>query len=249
MSRDDDVQDVWRIPDERLMAGEAVPEEPGLTSFVATLRATAQDEPPAPSAELAALLRDGLPQGVRAGRTGTARVRHLRRVGAAAGLVVAAKVALAGAAAAAAVVGVAHLDGAPEVLREPARAVVDAVVGAWHGVTGSPAVPSTTESPEPAPARDGVAPVLPSPACAADCPDVGSGAAGAPATPAPSAGAPGAQHGRSAEVVPPAATPAVPAAPPADPGRSGDAKGQEQRATPAPSAPADRPTPAPPGRG
>ncbi|WP_203749419.1 hypothetical protein [Cellulomonas chitinilytica] len=48
------------IPDDRLLAGEAVPGEPELTAFVAALRATADCEPPAPDDRLRALFAGGL---------------------------------------------------------------------------------------------------------------------------------------------------------------------------------------------
>ncbi|MDM7855139.1 hypothetical protein [Cellulomonas alba] len=151
---------MWRISDDRLIAGDDVPGEADLVAFVAAVRATADDPAPAPTPALAALLEGGPPAapGRHDGTSTPARTdevpslagrRRLRRVGAAAGIVVAGKIALAGAAAAAGIVGVANLDGAPAVVREPAQSVVHAVGRAWNDITGgaSTPVPATPTTP------------------------------------------------------------------------------------------------------
>ncbi|WP_126297665.1 hypothetical protein [Cellulomonas fimi] len=249
------------LHDDDLLAGRDVPGEPALSSFLAALRSTAHDEPPAPSAALAALLRDGLTPGADGtvaggaeaaglGADGGARVvdlaersrarrpgrRTARRAGAAAAAALVLKVGIGAAAAAAAVVGTAQLDGAPAVVREPARAVVGAVVDAWHGVTGVPASPAPVA---PSPSGPAAVPVEPVPACGNACPDPGA------PSPAPTPAAPGAgeERGRSED----APRPAVPGAPvlpepaPADApgGAPQDAPGQDGRPTAVPTPRAD----------
>lgn len=135
MSPHDDDQDVQRFSDDRLLAGEPVSGEPELVAFVADLRAMARVPAPAPRADLAALLRDGLPrtqvQEAVAGQdavvvplAGRAR-RGLRY---AAGLGLAAKLTLGAGVAAASVTGAATIDAVPDVLQRPAGALVDGVV-------------------------------------------------------------------------------------------------------------------------
>jgi len=257
----DDDQDM-RIPDEQLLSGQSVPSEPELTSFVATLRDLADGPAPTPSAALAALLRDGLPAAQPDSRADVAdlgahrsRRRTLRRAGAVAGTTVALKVALGVAVAAAAVVGASQLDGAPDIVREPAQAVVGAVVDTWQAVTGT------------APA---VEPVTPQqvPAVPSDPQDGAPAVPAAPAAPCDGSCAVDPAPGRGPVVIPPGSTtapgqtgeaPGAPADPgrpaepgkPTDPGRSDEAPGQDRKATPAPAAtpaqgaPAVRPTQAP----
>lgn len=258
MSRFDDDQDVRHLHDDGLLAGRDVPGEPALSSFLAALRSTAHDEPPAPSAALAALLRDGLTPGTGgavadgvqgadlAGRGGAEVVdlaerrrpgrRTARRAGAAAATALALKVGIGAAAAAAAVAGTAQLDGAPAVVREPARAVVGAVVDAWHGVTGVPASPAPVA---PSPSGPAAVPVDPTPACGDAC---AGPAAPAPA-PTPAAPGQGAAHGRSEDAPRPTAPgdPVRPEPAPADApgGAPQDAPGQDRRPTAVPTPRAD----------
>jgi hypothetical protein len=269
----DDDQDVRRIPDEQLLTGVAVRQEPELSAFVAGLRATADDEAPVPSAALHALLRDGLPASPAPGdlaevvdlsdRAHSAR-RGWRRVGAVAGATVAVKVALAGAAAATVVIGAAQLEQAPAVIREPAQAVVGAVVDAWHSATGAgapPAEPSApvvspaplvpnpnpnvnpgpdpNPNPNPGPDRNKDSNPKSTPACGDGCGDEASDRTKSrpprPSTPGTDA------PGRSRTVGPPAGPRSGESR-----GRSQDAPGQERRETPqarstAGSAPSDTP--------
>lgn len=227
MSPFDDGQDVWRIPDDRLIAGDDVPGEADLVAFVAAVRATADDPAPAPTAALAALLESGLPTA--SGQIGTsprggvpslASRRRLRRVGAAAGLVVAGKVALAGAAAAAGIVGVAHLDAAPAVVREPAQSVVHAVGRAWHDITGGAPAP-VPASPTTSGGTSGHQPGRTTAPCVTNC----------AAIPAPAQ-----THGRSGTVAAPGHAASPTGRPTTNPGKgSGSGSGSGSgKATPAP---------------
>lgn len=176
-------------------------------------------------------------------RTGPATRRVARRTGAAAVVAVGIKVAVGAAAAAAVVTGTAQLESAPAVVRDPARAVVGVVVDAWHGVTGTtPPAPAPTVEPE-----QGGPAVVPAPAssCATGCdPGGGPGVLPPAATSAPGPSR-GASDGAGASEDAGRPT-AVPEQAPAGDEAHGqqDAPGQDRRATPAPSAPAD-----PPGRG
>jgi hypothetical protein len=269
----DDDQDVRRIPDEQLLTGVAVRQEPELSAFVAGLRATADDEAPVPSAALHALLRDGLPASPAPGdlaevvdlsdRAHSAR-RGWRRVGAVAGATVAVKVALAGAAAATVVVGAAQLEQAPAVIREPAQAVVGAVVDAWHSATGAgapPAEPSApvvspaplvpnpnpnvnpgpdpNPNPNPGPDRNKDSNPKSTPACGDGCGDEASDRTKSrpprPSTPGTDA------PGRSRTVGPPGSGESR--------GRSQDAPGQERRETPQARSTAGSAASDTPGRG
>lgn len=243
-SRDDkDVQAT-----QRLLAGETADEAgvpvPGeLAALVRTLRAAGQAPAPAPSAELARVLAEGrLPDVVPLERRRAARPMTRRAVVAAA---LGTKIALVSAAAAAALTGVATLEPVPDVIRDPARDLVDDVVDVLPWTSQEPAVPAD-EAP-------GV-----SPRGAGSSPDEGRGDSdgqgeegagdgtpgrGVPATPA----VPGDDAGRSDEAP---GRPDEPADPEDDaPGRSEEAPGRpespgqegQRRATP----PADR-TPAPP---
>lgn len=287
MSPLDDDKDVRSTPDEQLLAGEPVPAEPELSSFVAALRATAQDEPPAPSAALSALLRDGLPAGAPVAASGTvlddapgdalaggaprsdglasvsplasesqvATVTELgarrgtgrtawRRVGAVAGTTLALKIAIGVGAAAAAVLGAAHSDQVPAVIREPAQTVVDGVAGVWAGITGQDSAPAE----ETGPGRVPQAPPATTPACD----DRGACDEESPAGPAPRVtpqpSAPATPPGLVDKPTPPnrPVVPTPPGRPDPDetPGRSDEAPGQDVR----PTRPA-RPTPTPPERG
>lgn len=182
-------------------------------------------------------------------RTGRGTRRVVRRTGAAAVVAVGIKVAVGAAAAAAVVTGTAQLDSAPAVVRDPARAVVGVVVDAWHGVTGTtPPAPAPTVEPE-----QGGPAVVPAPAssCATGCdPAGGPGVLPPAATSAPglsrgASGGAGASDGAGAseDAGRPAAVPDQAPAGDESHGQQG-APGQDRRATPAPSAPAD-----PPGRG
>jgi hypothetical protein len=250
VSRFHDDLGVWRIPDEQLMAGEAVPDEPELTSFVAALRASATDEAPAPTPELAALLEAGLaPRRARPSAARGSGGGRLRRAGVTAGVVLVGKVALAGAAAAVGVVGVAHFDGAPSVVRTPAQSVVDAVVDAWHGVSGTPAAPAPSPT-APAP-TDGAAGKHPAPPVPGPCwtpcalapapalPEI-------PAEPAPSQvpNRTGTIHRVVPSSAPTQANPAPPS-PPANPDATPSAAATSQPSTGAGHG--HRPTPAPSG--
>ncbi|GEN79557.1 hypothetical protein AFE02nite_12910 [Actinotalea fermentans] len=217
-----------------------------LAALVRTLRAAGQAPAPAPSAELARVLAEGqLPDVVPLERRRAARPMTRRAVVAAA---LGTKIALVSAAAAAALTGVATLEPVPDVIRDPARDLVDDVVDVLPWTSQEPAVPAD-EAP-------GV-----SPRGAGSSPDEGRGDSdgqgeegagdgtpgrGVPATPATPA-VPGDDAGRSDEAP---GRPDEPADPEDDaPGRSEEAPGRpespgqegQRRATP----PADR-TPAPP---
>ncbi|MBC7551438.1 MAG: hypothetical protein H7269_11210, partial [Cellulomonas sp.] len=121
--------------DELLLTGRAVPPtEAGLAGFVADLRATAAEPAPRPSAALSALLRDGLPPSPVPVRsvTGARPIRasawsHPWRT--AAGLGLAGRIVLGAGGAVASVGGAAAIDGVPDVVQRPARAVVSGVAG------------------------------------------------------------------------------------------------------------------------
>lgn len=135
-SRDDeDVQTT-----ERLLAGEPVADAAApaeLVALVATLREAGRGAAPAPSAELARVLREGRPPSVvplarrRAARPMTRRAVVTVALGT--------KIALVSAAAAAALTGVATLEPVPDVIRDPARELVDGVVGVLPWVPEAPA--------------------------------------------------------------------------------------------------------------
>ncbi|WP_155859504.1 hypothetical protein [Cellulomonas sp. KRMCY2] len=109
-----------------VLAGAAAPDEPELSAFVASLRAAADVPGPRPTAALQQLLDEGLAPAVASRRT-PAPVR--RRPGRTlTGLGLAAKIALGAGLAAASVAGAAAFDGVPDVIQEPARAIVSGVV-------------------------------------------------------------------------------------------------------------------------
>ncbi|WP_051274958.1 hypothetical protein [Cellulomonas sp. URHD0024] len=131
MNLPDDDEDVRRIPDEPLLAGEVVPGEPELTSFVTALRAQAAVEPPAPDDRLRALFAASPPAAVPPNRRRTGVRRAVAVVGASVGL----KAAFVTAAAAVGIVGAATVHGVPAAVQQPAKAIVGVVVDGWHAVT------------------------------------------------------------------------------------------------------------------
>ena len=167
MSPVDDDQNMRALDDtdELLLTGRAVPPaEAGLAGLVAELRATAAEPAPRPSAALSALLRDGLPPspapvrsvaGARSIRA--AAWRHPWRT--AAGLGLAARIVLGAGVAVASVGGAAAIDGVPDVVQRPARAVVSGVADLFTtdpavrepGAPGpvAPVGPSSTATPSP----------------------------------------------------------------------------------------------------
>lgn len=167
MTTADDDLHVQDARDERLLTGAPTGEDPAVVDLVETLRATASAAAPAPSAALAALLRDGLapvtavlpevtaePHRAHLARRPGTRRRLDRRTGR--GLGVAAKVALGAGLAVVAFGGAAAAGVGPEAVRAPATRVVDAV----RDLLGTGDVPDVTPtsptSPVPAPAVTGV---------------------------------------------------------------------------------------------
>lgn len=133
---------------EQLLAGEPVADAAApaeLVALLATLREAGREAAPAPSAELARVLREGRPPNVvplarrRAARPMTRRAVVTVALGT--------KIALVSAAAAAALTGVATLEPVPDVIRDPARDLVDGVVGVLPWVPDAPAEAPVDESP------------------------------------------------------------------------------------------------------
>ena len=206
MSPFDDDQDMRALDDsdELLLTGQDVPPAEaaalaGLAGFVAELRATALEPAPRPSAALGALLRDGLPPSAASARSAvpvrsavgarSVRVpgwRHPWRT--AAGLGLAAKFVLGAGVAVASVGGAATIDGVPDAVQRPARAVVSGVAGLF---TGGPAVRDPGE-PGPVAPVGPTSPTSPSPTAVPRLdPDAGVDDAPADGIPLPGVPLPG----------------------------------------------------------
>lgn len=172
MSRFDDDEDMRDRADEQLLAGAELPADRPLADLLGELRATATGPLPAPNPRLAAVLRDGLPpqpvpvpvevpSGDRPAASTSARLLRW-----AAGLGVAAKIALGAGVAVAAVTGAAELPGVPEQVSGPARGIVEGVTG-WvdghHAIPGPTATasPRPTSAPSDAPAEPSGVPSSP----------------------------------------------------------------------------------------
>lgn len=128
----DDVLDVLidDVTADALLRGDDVDDRfAALVSVLDDLRGVGDGGPPAPSAALAALL-DGTSEGPPAPRVGRAPRRRRRALRVAGGVGLAAKLAIGGGAAAAALGGA----GIAGVLPAPAQSVVDEVIGAVTGV-------------------------------------------------------------------------------------------------------------------
>jgi len=153
---DDDDVDVSDARDEAVIAGRAVSaDDAALEEVVRALRTSALEPPPAPSAALRALLRDGLPPAEPAddappGVADLAAARTRRRVvGYVAGIGVVAALALGGSAAAAVDDGVPLGEVPGAIGRQIDGTVSDAL--ASIGLAPAP-VPAPLPAPEPAPA-------------------------------------------------------------------------------------------------
>jgi hypothetical protein len=145
---DDDVDMREQAWADRLLQGDAVDAESGLSDLIAAVRASADAPAPTPNAALATLLRDGLPSAdVPAARSMPEQVRYWGsrtfRVGVAG---VAASLAMGAGVATAAAGGGGPLSYVPE----PVKRGVDAAVTAVADV-----LRSTPESPAPAPSEQG----------------------------------------------------------------------------------------------
>lgn len=140
---DRDVEQTKRA-DRAPRAGDLA-DEPGLAEVVAALRAFADEPAPRPTPELARVLRDGVvPEPIALDTRRNARPMVRRAVVSAAFGV---KIALAGAAAAAALTGAATLEPVPEAIREPARDLVEQVTGVLPWVTDDDAEPADDDEP------------------------------------------------------------------------------------------------------
>lgn len=153
-----------RRTDERLLAGEPVPEEPELTALVFAVRSLADAPAPLPTPALAQMLSEGLPADPPASLSRHRRSRRSTLV----------KIALGAAVAAAAATGAAALE-IPESVREPARSFFTGVADLftpWESQprqqpqpqpeTGGPSEPvggqpadKTTSQPDPASSPEG----------------------------------------------------------------------------------------------
>ena len=158
MSTFDDNQDMRAQRDELLLAGHAVPDEPGIVDLVATLRRSVDAPAPRPTPALAVLLRDGLAATAivpaRAAATEGAR-RPLRRVWRyVAGLGLAGKIALGAGVAFAGVTGAATIGAVPHAIQAPARAVVHGVEHLFAPGSHAPVVPVPASSSAHSPASD-----------------------------------------------------------------------------------------------
>lgn len=211
---------------ERLLAGEPVADAAApaeLVALVATLREAGRQAAPAPSAELARVLREGRsPDVVPFARRRAARPMTRRAV---VTVALGTKIALVSAAAAAALTGVATLEPVPDVIREPARDLVDDVVGVLPWVPDAPAEQSPAHE---TPSREG----------APGEPGEDGGPAGEPGP-----AAPGEEPGRSDEA------PGRPATPPGEPGRDDDGDDGPGRSGEAPGNPGSAPGSSQDGRG
>lgn len=221
---DDNVQTT-----ERLLAGEPVDDAAGpaepveLVALVATLRATGREAPPAPSAELARVLRQGrAPDVVPFARRRAARPMTRRAVVAVA---LGTKITLVGAAAAAALTGVATLEPVPDVIRDPARDLVDGVVGV---LPWSPDAPAQQAPEDETPTREGAP---------------GTPAEGGDPTDEQGPATPGEGPGRSDEA------PGRPTTPSGEPGHDDEGDDAPGRSEDAPGKPGSESGPSEGGRG
>lgn len=244
---------------ERLLAGAPVDPAAGpvpaeLVALVETLRAAGRGVAPAPSAELARVLRDGrAPEVVPLERRRAARPMTRRAV---VTVALGTKIALVSAAAAAALTGVATLGPVPEAIREPARDLVEDLVGTVPWAPSAPSAPSGPSEPS--------APADEAPAGEDDGGRPGGAGSGADQEGGAPVGPAGEEPGRSDEAPGRPGTPGQGNDPDApaddDPGRSDEAPGRpetpgqsgDHRTTPTPATPqeppADRPVvPGPPG--
>lgn len=140
MSDLSDYQDMRRI-DERLLAGEPVPEEPELTALVVAVRSLANAPAPLPTPALLQVLSEGLPVDAPVSLSRHRRSRRSTIV----------KIAIGAAVAAAAATGAAALEG-PEAVREPARSFFSGVADLFTPWESQPQPqPQPEPQPEPQP--------------------------------------------------------------------------------------------------
>lgn len=128
MTRFDDDRDMRWTRDDRLLAGDLAEEEPELTALVSAVRSMADAPPPPPTTALQQVLQEGLPDastGADPAIDELARRRLRRDTGQRVRLGV--RIALGVVAAAAVATGAAALEPVPEVIREPARAIISGV--------------------------------------------------------------------------------------------------------------------------
>ena len=147
MTAFDDNQDM-RSQDDELLAGRGVPGDGPLVDLVSALRTMAQAPAPAPNAALAALLADGLPTQVAAVPFPVVLGRAVRKRATSAGrwvggLGLAGKIVLGAGVAMAGVTGAATIPAVPDVVQNPAHAVLTDV--GW--VFGGPAAPHVAPVP------------------------------------------------------------------------------------------------------
>ena len=147
MTTFDDNQDM-RSQDDELLAGRGVPGDGPLVDLVSALRTMAQAPAPAPNAALAALLADGLPTKIAAVPFPVVLGRAVRKRATSAGrwvggLGLAGKIVLGAGVAMAGVTGAATIPAVPDVVQNPAHAVLTDV--GW--VFGGPAAPHVAPVP------------------------------------------------------------------------------------------------------